>query len=675
MKKTNKNTKLTPEQYIRQKARTLPLGQCYMNKNWFISGMAIAVVCRCHKMGTYTFGVFQFDTFCAGLIDCKVEFSRDKVSYTNFLAYLKEEFKIEPVTYQEAHNLIFGGVAFGEDAGFTPSPMFNLAKFVLEEDTEDIPLINYQFGRFGKHFLLADNEQELDEYMPHLIAHLGKENVLFSINGSDRYFNGEDFYDSETRKVMRQIVQKIRHQEDMPLEVYSYVHPEYAAELKVKHEMVRELLFNPANRMSLTDEQIDSLLALPHDELREDLHQVLSYEMGQTCDHIPVTDVSTMHSAVVHALILLKQLGYAESLPLVLETLKQQKKFYDYHMGIIFNETYVPTLYNLGKDQLDKLYEFLQIPGLYTYARYLILPTVLQVAEKEPERKAEVVEWFRKVLNFYTDNIADNHCCDGSLAGLLIADLMKLQAEELLPEVKALFETGKVNVQCCGDYNNFEEMIKRPHAFTIQYQFEAHEHYAELRQNRDQFILSHNQILEDLNNQAEEVEETTQVETAEDAEPAKVVAAEEADVIEEAEVIEEVVEEKTEPAVSEPAEETSTNDDAEKAAEVPAKKKRATTKKATATKKAATAEEVTEKKPKATRKTAAKKDAEAKEDGTTVKKATTKKASTKKATTKKTDADKEADAAKATTKKKATATTKKTATKKASTVKKETEEK
>ena len=135
MKKTNKNTTLTPEQYIRQKARTLPFGQCYMNKNWFISGIAIAVVCRCHKQGTYTFGVFQLDTFCTGLIECKIEFSRDKESYDNIMNYLKNSFKIEPVTYQEVHNLIYGAVAWGEDAGFTPPTIYNLAKYLMEEDT------------------------------------------------------------------------------------------------------------------------------------------------------------------------------------------------------------------------------------------------------------------------------------------------------------------------------------------------------------------------------------------------------------------------------------------------------------------------------------------------------------------------------------------------------------
>ena len=516
MKKTTKNTTLTPEQYIRQKARTLPLGQCYMNKNWFISGMAIAVVCRCHKMGTYTFGVFQFDTFCTGLIECKVEFSRDQESYNNFLTYLKNEFKIEPVTYQEAHNLIYGAIAFGEDAGFTPSPMFNLAKYILEEDTEDIPLINYQFGRFGKHFLLADNEQELDEFMPHLIAHLGKENVLFGIAGSDRYFKGEDFYDSETRKVMRQIVSKIRDQKQMPVETYSYVHPAYPTTLNLKHQLVGDLLYDPANRLNLSDEQLDQLLALPHDELREDLHQVLQYEMGRACDEIPATNVEAIHSALIHGLLLLGELGDTQSLPVVLETMCQKKEFYDYEFGVLINEIYVPTLYNLGKNQLDTFFEFLQIPGLYTYIRYLIFPTVVKIAEREPERRAEVIEWFRKVLVFYTDHLAETHCCDGMLVGLMATDLIKLKAVELLPELKVLYQTGKVNEQCSGNFENVEQLMKQDTPYSIQYHFELKERYEYLRTDFNQFVDSHNKLIDELMKAKAETASDTETTVKED---------------------------------------------------------------------------------------------------------------------------------------------------------------
>lgn len=511
MKKTNKSNALTPEQYIRQKSRTLPLGQCYMNKNWFISGIAIAVVCRCHKQGTYTFGVFQLDTFCSGLIDCKIEFSKDQAEYDNIIAYLKNSFRIEPVTYQEVHNLIYGGIGFGEDAGFTPPTIYNLGKYLLEEDTEDIPLINYQFGRFGKHFLLADSIQELDHFMPHLIAHLGKENIIFGIEGSDRYFEGEDFYDAETRQAMFQIASKMREQKETPLEEYSYAHPQYPTSLELKHELVKEVLYNPANRLCLPNEEVDKLLALPQEELKEDLQQILLYETGKACDVTPDVAVEEKESAFLHALILLGEVGDEKSLPVILETMCQKKEFYNYELGIILNEAYVPTLYKLGNNQLDKFFEYLLIPGLYTYTRYLIFPVLVQIAEQQPERKEEVIEFFRKALKFYAEHLTENFCCDGSLIGLIATDVLKLKGEELLPELKVLYETGLVNEQCCGNYDKLVEMMKQAKPFSIQYHFEAHERYADLSNGFNQIIEAHNNLIAEMKQNNESDNQTEEV--------------------------------------------------------------------------------------------------------------------------------------------------------------------
>lgn len=541
MKKTKHNQTLTPEQYIRQKARTLELGQCYMNKNWFISGVGIAVVCRCHKKDTYTFGVFQLDTFCSGLVECKIEFSRDKESYENIMAYLKNTFGIEPVTYQEVHNLIYGAVAFGEDAGFTPPNIYNLAKFLLEEDTEDIPLINYQFGKYGKHFLWAESEQELDEFMPHLIHHLGKENVLFGLMGSDAIFKGEDFYDSQTRAAMRKLAAKIRLSKEQPVEEYSYKHPDYPTELNLKHQELADLLYDSKNYLTLSDEQINSILALPHDEVRSDLEQIALYETGKTSDAIPVVSEENRNSVLLHCIILLGQLGYKESLPVVLETLSQKKLYYNYHFGIILNETYVPTLYQLGKDQLDKLEEYLYTPGLYTYARYLVFPILVQIIEHEPERREEVIEWLRNILNFYAGKLENNECCDGSLIGLLTTDIIKLKGEELLPELKVLFETGKVNEECCGSYEKVAEQINKPSAFYINYQFDVFEHYATLRDSLAQITIANNDILKNALEEQEVLNEKENTET----EPADV--HKDANDIEDAE---EVVKEETSKAKS-----------------------------------------------------------------------------------------------------------------------------
>ena len=508
MKKTTKNKMLTPEQYIRQKAHTLPLGQCYMNKNWFISGIAIGVVTRCHNKGTYTVGIFQMDTFCSGINECKVEFSLEKTNYNNLIKYLTDTFKIEPVTYTEVHNLIYGAMEFGQEAGFTLPMAFNLAQHVLEEDTEEIPLIKYQYGKDGKHLLLAEDERELDTFMPHLINHLGKENILFGIIGSNRIFRGEDFYNSATRALMRSIIEEMnKAEEEYPIEAYSYVHPEYPSELKVKHTVLADEVYNQDNCLFLTKEKVDMILALPHDEVKEDLEQILLYETGKTCGEISEEQFKNKNTALLHCLILLGELGYKESLPTVLETLSQKKEYYDYHLGVLLNEIYVPTLYKLGKDQLDKFFEYLQVPGLYTFARYLVFPAVIQVALHEPDRREEVIEWFRKVLQFYTGKLEEKNCCDGSLIGLLTIDLFKIQAVELLPELKVLYATGKVDTKCSGNFEQVEKKMKGSTPFNIQYHFEIYQRYAELERRYERIAAEQAALAEQTAANQPEVEE------------------------------------------------------------------------------------------------------------------------------------------------------------------------
>ena len=55
---------------------------------------------------------------------------------------------------------------FAEEAGIKPCKEYAIAQYVLEEDTEDIPLIEYEFGRDGRHFLMPEDNFELNTYLP-----------------------------------------------------------------------------------------------------------------------------------------------------------------------------------------------------------------------------------------------------------------------------------------------------------------------------------------------------------------------------------------------------------------------------------------------------------------------------------------------------------------------------
>lgn len=453
--KQQASKQLTPEQYIRQKARMLPVEDCFMTSDWEKVGESIVLVVRRHVKETYTIGVYLIDTFCLGLKDSYYYFSIDKIDYDNLLERFRRNESLEKISYNEAHNMIFGAIAFAEEAGITPSNSFELTQYLLEEDTEDVPLIEYDYGKNGEHFLCANNRLELNRYLPLLDKNLGKGNYHYIVNDEDAEYKDSMDWLENMEKMMERTA-------SIPEEKYSYCHPEYPAVIRVKNDWLVSLFYDHRNACKLSEATVQKILALPHEELRTDLEQIILYETGCTCGQISESQWNTEYaSVIIHCLLLLGALGDARSLPVVLETLCQNEDYYDYHFGDIVGEIYTYVLYRLGKEHLDELFAYLQIPGLYSYARYHIFPAVALIPFYQPERRDEVIDWFRKVLVFYAGRLEKQECCDGILVGLMTKDLLDLQAKELLPELKVLYGTDLVDTGCCGEYSEIEkEMLQ-----------------------------------------------------------------------------------------------------------------------------------------------------------------------------------------------------------------------
>ena len=54
---------MSPDKYIRAKARTLPVGKCYVNPGWQTDGLAEIVVTRTRPSGNVVAAFFLVDTF------------------------------------------------------------------------------------------------------------------------------------------------------------------------------------------------------------------------------------------------------------------------------------------------------------------------------------------------------------------------------------------------------------------------------------------------------------------------------------------------------------------------------------------------------------------------------------------------------------------------------------
>lgn len=158
------------------------------------------MVVRRHQGRSRTVGLYMVDTFCLGLKDSAYRFSLSETEYEDFFDRMNSTIgPLQEISYNEAHNLIYGAIAFAEEAGIQPDRSFDLTRYLLEEDTENIPLIEYEYGKDGKHFLVAHSNLEANRYIKTLQKHLGDQFDFIVPNNDnfDEYEEYEGYEDEE----------------------------------------------------------------------------------------------------------------------------------------------------------------------------------------------------------------------------------------------------------------------------------------------------------------------------------------------------------------------------------------------------------------------------------------------------------------------------------------------
>ena len=184
-KKQQATPVFSPNKYIREKGRSLPIVACWVQEDWEKKGLTYVLVVRQHKTGNYTVGVFLVDTYCLGVKDSLFRFHMDEQEYKILLENIGNIFPLKEISYVEAHNLIYGAIAFAEEAGISPHKSFALTQYLLEEDTEDIPLLDRPFGQDGKYYLCANSMLELNTYLPILEQNLSPDEFKYDLIDED----------------------------------------------------------------------------------------------------------------------------------------------------------------------------------------------------------------------------------------------------------------------------------------------------------------------------------------------------------------------------------------------------------------------------------------------------------------------------------------------------------
>ena len=479
-KKNPQPVLLSPENYIRQKARTLPIAECFITPDWQDCGECNILVSRQHVNGNYTLGFYLIDAFCLGVKDAGYRFNIDKYEYQE----LKEHFgeQVEPTTYNEAHNIIFGALEYAEELGFKPHRDFGLARYILEQDTDDIPLIEYEFGKDGKPMLIVNTRAEANRYLPTLQKAVGDDYTLL-IREEDEDFDDEDddcdcsecrgeeevnpfknISEKDRARMLENLEnmqKKFEKSQSLPHTTYNYQYPDYPQSLELIHREL-EALFDPKNNEKLDKKTLDTILALPRESLIKDLENIILYEIGQNCREISKKNYDEdIYGTIAHALYLLAEVNATESLPIVLEVMRQSSDFYEFFFCDGAADIIAPVLYQIGKNQLPVLQNYLKEPSLSVHFKQIVLEVLDMITEYEPNRQSELIDLYSELFDFLLRHTDNTNYYDAGLAGMLIWIVTDARFEEFLPQIKCLFDTGQVDELLCGSYESIVRDIKK----------------------------------------------------------------------------------------------------------------------------------------------------------------------------------------------------------------------
>ncbi len=228
-----------------------------------------------------------------------------------------------------------------------------------------------------------------------------------------------------------------------------------------ENELIQELYQNDLN---IDQEIIHQILLLPHESLISDLHKMLYDSIAR---HKVFTDdmdwSPKTHEFFIHGLSLLADLKDDSSLDVIFDILRQDVNYIETWLSDYLTDDFCEIVYQLGSDKLDKLKGFVFEPNRYLYSRTMISGVLMQIALHEPQRRTEVIDWYKSVIDEILEREDDETIIDSEWIAFLVSDLTDIQARELTDQITELFNHGLVFTGITGSLSDcMIEIVKEP---------------------------------------------------------------------------------------------------------------------------------------------------------------------------------------------------------------------
>lgn len=277
----------------------------------------------------------------------------------------------------------------------------------------------------------------------------------------------EDVFTYLMRARMKRAAKRMEEEEKTKIRVSSFG-PDTSKQTRIKPEFSNskiEWLYESG--LEIDTRKFKELLLLPHDSLISDLRKVvkdciLRYHYFRSLSRKAKEWPENILTFPIHAIYLLGELRAEEALGDVLETFGQSEEFLEFWYGDFLTGSLWEPLFYMAEKRLNQLEDFVLSPNIYVYARSEVSCCVSQIGLHYPERRTEVVEWYRKVFRRLAVAAPDEGLVDSDFIGLAISDALDLRAFQILPEIEALFNLGYVSQGICGKLSEVKQEIKTP---------------------------------------------------------------------------------------------------------------------------------------------------------------------------------------------------------------------
>jgi hypothetical protein len=263
----------------------------------------------------------------------------------------------------------------------------------------------------------------------------------------------------QVRKMQMALVQEeLEHDEKYERHVKSFSTVEYESinePPKLRHSELE--VFYHTKPEDMDADTIAAIRALPRASLRADLEAILIDSILRYNYFSSVGLTEDECCAPLHAFYWLGTFAMEESLPLVLDWMRQGQVFTDFWSDEMPIDILFDSFYLIAKNRLPDLLAYVNEPNQSETMRSMAATVVLKVGLEEEGRRAEAVEWFREVARYTIDHVDDDALIDTQFLATWAIAVTDLRAKELWPEIEELYAHHLIQI---GEVGSLRE-VKR----------------------------------------------------------------------------------------------------------------------------------------------------------------------------------------------------------------------